>query len=70
MKTLEQAQRIINGSKQFNFEYGDNGATVLVITGYYTGETLRLDLGNLTEETLDELQVEPEADETDDEDWQ
>ena len=58
MKDLRQALRIINGSKQFKFEYGDNGSTVLVITSYHTGEELRLDLANITEDILDELQIE------------
>lgn len=58
MKDLRQALGIIRGSKQFNFEYGDNGSTVLVITSYYTGEELRLDLANITEDILEELQIE------------
>ena len=57
MKDLRQALRIIEGSKQFNFE-GDNGRTVLVIKSYHTGEELRLDLANITEDILDELQIE------------
>lgn len=59
MKTLDQALDIIRGSKRFEFEDGANGSTVLVITGYYTGKTLRLDLANIDEEILDTLQVEP-----------
>lgn len=66
MKTLEEALRIIDGSKQFSFEYGDNGNTVLVITGYRTGETLRLDLAYLTQDMLDELQVEPDTEDAED----
>lgn len=58
MKTLDEALTIIRGSKQYEFAYGENGSTVLVITGYYTGERLRLDLGNIDEEILDALQVE------------
>lgn len=58
MKTLDQALDIIRGGKNFEFEYGENGSTVLVITGYYTGSTLRLDLANIDEDILDTLQVE------------
>lgn len=58
MKDLRQALGIISGSKQFNFEYGDNGRTVFVIKSYHTGEELRLDLANITEDILEELQIE------------
>ena len=58
MKSLRQALGIISGSKQFSFEYGDNGRTVLVITSYHTGEELRLDLANITEDILEELQID------------
>lgn len=60
MKNLQQALRIISGGKRFDFEDGENGSTVLVISDYWSGEELRLDLSKLTEETLDELQVESE----------
>lgn len=53
---------IIRGSKQFSF----NG-TVLEITGYYTGKSIRLDLGTLTEEMLEELT--PESEEGEEEEW-
>ena len=55
MKTLDEALRIINGSKQYKF----NGS-ILEITGYYTGETIRLDLSLLDDEMLETLQVEDE----------
>lgn len=55
MKTLDEALRIINGSKQFSF----NGS-ILEITGYYTGETIRLDLSLLDDEMLETLQAEDE----------
>lgn len=67
MKTINEAFEIITGSKRFNFEYGEHGSTVLVISSYYTGEELRLDLGNINEEILEALQVE-ESNE-DGEDW-
>lgn len=66
MKNLRQALGIINGSKQFKFESGDNGRTVLLITSYNTGEELRLDLANITEDILNELQIE----ENNEEDYQ
>ena len=40
MKTLDQALRIIEGSKQFDFVEGQNGCTVLEIINYFTGERL------------------------------
>lgn len=58
MKTFEQAMNIIQGSKRYEFEDGMFGPTVLVITDYYSGERLSLDLANLDEETLELLQVE------------
>ena len=39
MNDLEQALRILRGSKQYNF----NG-TVLTVIGYYTGKRISLDL--------------------------
>ena len=42
MNDLEQALRILRGSKQYNF----NG-TVLTVIGYYTGKRISLDLGKL-----------------------
>lgn len=50
MKSLNKAMQIIHGSKQFEFD-----GSVLIITSYYTGERLRLDLGNLDEEMLEAL---------------
>lgn len=38
---------ILNGSKQYEFDYGVNGMTVLVLTNYYTGEEIKLDLSVL-----------------------
>ena len=59
MKTLEQAQAIINGSKQYEFGYNEEGQmSVLTITGYYSGEELKLDLSKLTPEMLEALQPE------------
>lgn len=54
---LRKAMEIIRGSKQFTFE-----GSVLEITGYYTGDTIKLDLGKLTEEMLEELQPDEEED--------
>lgn len=48
--TNKDLQRIINGSKEYRFE-----GTVLVITSYNTGDTVRLDLSAMTDETFDEL---------------
>lgn len=55
---MKKFQEILRGSKQFSFEEGENGNTILILTGYYTGETIKLDLANLTEEMLEEIIVE------------
>lgn len=64
MKNLQEALRIIRGSKEFSFE-----GSVLVIRGYYTGEVLRLDLGELDEDTLDLLQVDEETEDDIEDDY-
>lgn len=61
MKTLDEALKILRGSKQFTM----NGST-LEVTGYYTGETLMLDLSRMDEDMLNRLQVD-EGDE--EEEW-
>lgn len=58
MKAIEQVLDILNGSISYEFD-----GTVLKVTSYFTGETVRLDLGNLTQEMLDELQVEDDNEE-------
>lgn len=58
MKAIEQVLDILNGSINYEFD-----GTVLKVTSYFTGETVRLDLGNLTQEMLDELQVEDDNEE-------
>lgn len=50
MNDLEQALRILRGSKQYNF----NG-TVLTVIGYYTGKRISLDLGKLDADMLEAL---------------
>ena len=60
MKTLYEARNIIRNSKRYEFVDGDNGCTVLVITDYYSGEEVRLDLSNIDQDILDALQVEEE----------
>lgn len=59
MKTIDETMYILAGSKRFDFGYNENGKmTVLTVTSYYTGESVSLDLGRLTPEMLDELQIE------------
>lgn len=60
---LDELCRILNGSKEYSFEYGDYGMSVLKLTNYNTGATVRIDLGKLVEEHADiveELFVEDE----------
>lgn len=52
-QTYENAIKIINGSKTFSFD-----GPVLEIKGYYTGESVRLDLSKLTPEMFEELKKE------------
>jgi hypothetical protein len=50
---LDELCRILAGSKEYKFEYGDYGMTVLKLTNYNTGYVVRLDLGKLVEEYAD-----------------
>lgn len=47
---MNELARILSGSKQFRFEYGDYGFSVLELTNYNTGARVSLDLGKLLEE--------------------
>lgn len=60
---MEELNDILYGSKQYKFEDGENGTTVLKITGYYTGKSIKLDLSKLTDKTLKEIIVEDDDDE-------
>lgn len=55
----DKAMRIINGSKRYEFITD----TILEITDYFSGDSIKLDLSCLTDEMLEELTVE------DDEYW-
>ena len=46
---MEDFEEIIFGSKQYKFEYGTDGMSVLVIDGYYSGKSIKLDLSVLLE---------------------
>lgn len=45
--------RLLNGSMRYEF----NGS-ILTITGYYSGDEVKLDLSRLSDEMLEELIVE------------
>ncbi len=47
---MDELSRILNGSKQYTFEYGNYGMTVLELTNYNTGKKVSIDLGKLIEE--------------------
>lgn len=49
---MDKFQKILNGSKQYQFD-----GPVLTITSYYTGEEIKLDLSALDEEMLEQLIV-------------
>ena len=57
MNDLEQALRILRGSKQYS--------TVLTVIGYYTGKRISLDLGKLDADMLEALTPDEEADDCD-----
>lgn len=58
MPDFNKAMRIICDSKEFWFD-----GSVLTIRGYYSGESLKLDLSKLDEEMLEQLQPEEVEDE-------
>lgn len=47
---MNELCRILNGSKRYEFDYGDYGMTVLKLTNYNTGKTVSIDLGILMNE--------------------
>lgn len=52
-KEFDELCRILIGSKEYEFEYGDYGMTVLKLTNYNTGYKVKIDLGKLIEEHPD-----------------
>ena len=50
MKTYDETMSILNSSKQFKFEYNEDSGrpTVLAVTDYYTGESVKIDLSLLS----------------------
>ena len=47
---MNELCKILNGSKQYTFEYGDYGMSVLELTNYNNGKKVSIDLGKLMEE--------------------
>lgn len=65
MTQVEEAMRIIKGSKLFHFEHNDYGySCVLVVQSYNTGKELRLDLSKLNNEMIEALEPEPKDETT------
>lgn len=58
MSNLEKLQRILRASKRYEM----NGS-ILTLTHYYTGEEIKLDLSQMSEETLEDMVVEEEEEE-------
>lgn len=54
---MNKLKDVLYGSKQFEFEYGINGMTVLKIQNYNSGEIVKLDLSVLLDypEVLEEM---------------
>ena len=68
---MNELCRILNGSKQYTFEYGDYGMSVLELTNYNTGKKVSIDLGKLMEEypeVMEEIIVD-EDEEEEEEEW-
>ena len=57
---FSEVMQIIHGSKQYEFH-----GPVLIVTGYYTGKEVKLDLSRLTEEMLEELTLDEEDEDYD-----
>lgn len=53
---MNELSRILGGSKQYEFEYGDYGMSVLKLTNYNTGAKVSVDLGKLMEEYPDVME--------------
>ena len=49
---IDEYAKIIYGSKRYCFD-----GTLLIISDYYTGKTVRLDMANMTQDMLDELEA-------------
>ena len=49
-KEMDALNSILQGSKRYEVKYGDYGMTVLVLTNYYNGTEVAIDLGKLMEE--------------------
>ena len=63
---MNELSRILNGSKEFSFKYGDYGFSVLELKNYNTGKTVSIDLGKLIEEypeVMEDIIVEENEDE-------
>ena len=59
---LDLLKDILNSSKEYEFIYGDNGMSVLVIKKYYdTNKKIKLDLSKIDDEILKKLIVKNES---------
>lgn len=66
---MNELCRILNGSKEFTFEYGDYGMSVLKLINYNTGAVVRLDLGKLMEEYSEVVEDIIVTEEDKEEEW-
>lgn len=61
---LELLKDILRSSKEYKFEYGENGMSILVIREYYdTSKKIKLDLSKIDKEMLKKLIVNNESEE-------
>ena len=68
MTTYNKAMQILSGRKMFTFD-----GTILTVSDYYTGDSVKIDFANMDEDTFKTLQLAEDAviqyDEDEDE-WQ
>ena len=62
MMDINEFKSILRGSKRYEFEEDDR----FVITGYFDGRRVALDLTRIDQEMLDELIVDEDEDEDED----
>lgn len=57
---MEKLKRILRDSKRYEMQ-----GSILTLTHYYTGEEIKLDLSQISEETLEEMTAIEEEEEED-----
>lgn len=66
---MNELSRILGGSKQYEFDYGEYGMSVLKLTNYNTGKSVSIDLGILMNEYPEVMEEIILDDEEEKEEW-